>query len=262
MRNAIDPVQESGWPEIDMLDGHTSVEIQPPQGWFAWTKIATDYIVALWLLIPALPVIAICWVAVKVTSKGPGIYSQTRLGKNGRPYAIYKLRSMTVNAEASGAQWAKKVDMRVTTLGKFLRATHLDELPQLFNVLKGDMSLVGPRPERPEMIHQMGLNQHVPGYAQRLLVKPGVTGLAQLQVPADSDLNSVRHKVVYDLYYIENVGVLFDLRIIVGTLFKSAGLSPVWLRRLFFFPSREAVAQVFYDNLTSAQPSGTHLIPA
>src|SRR5205823_3638949 len=111
----------------------------------------------------------------------------------------------------SGIQWSPCGDRRVTRIGRLLRVTHLDELPQLFNVLMGHMSLVGPRPERPEVIDAKGLTQVVPGYRLRQLVKPGVTGLAQLQLPPDSDITSVRHKVVYDLYYARHQSLFLDL---------------------------------------------------
>ena len=129
---------------------------------------------------------------------------------------------------------------------------HIDELPQLFNVLKGEMSLIGPRPERPEVIASKGLRDHVPGYDLRTAIMPGVTGLAQVQQPADSDGVSVRHKVYYDLYYLVNRSLWLDMRLIAATALK-AFLGPVWLRRLLFLPTREAVvAQV----LAMAHPTG------
>ena len=114
------------------------------------------------------------------------------------------------------------------------------------------MSLVGPRPERPEVIAAKGLEQLVPGYRHRLLMKPGVTGLAQVQLPADSDITGVRYKVVYDLYYVQNQGLLLDLRLIAATLLKAAGLRPKWIRRVFFLPNRGRVADVFRSNLGDA----------
>lgn len=252
-----EPTAPPGWPEIDALDPRTAVDVHPPSGWYVTGKVVTDFALAAALLVPALPLILACWAAVKLTSPGPGFYTQTRLGRGGRRYKILKVRTMALDAERTGAQWARPDDTRVTRVGRFLRATHLDELPQLFNVLLGQMSLVGPRPERPEMIAAKGLADHVPGYARRLMVKPGVTGLAQLQLPADSDLAGVRRKVVYDLYYVENASLWLDLRLMVATVFKALGVRAVWLRRLFFLPCRDSVATVFLENLTPPKPSTT-----
>jgi lipopolysaccharide/colanic/teichoic acid biosynthesis glycosyltransferase len=252
-RDGVPSADCDSWPAIEAIDATSPVNVRPPQGWYASGKVFADYFLAMLLLIPVIPLIIFGWLLVKATSRGPGLYTQTRLGRNGRPYQIFKLRSMTVHAEAGGVQWAKQVDCRVTPVGRLLRVTHLDELPQLFNVLMGDMSLVGPRPERPEMIRKKGLNEFVPGYSQRLLVKPGVTGLAQLQVPADSDIRSVKHKVAYDLYYIQHAGLWFDIRLLTATLLKAAGVSAVWLRRLFFLPSREDVEVTFCGNVIPHQ---------
>jgi lipopolysaccharide/colanic/teichoic acid biosynthesis glycosyltransferase len=213
-------------------------------------KLVIEYTTTLFLLLPALPVIGVCWLVVKLTSPGPGFYSQTRLGLGGRAYRIFKLRSMHHNCElASGATWATAKDDRVFRFGKILRATHLDELPQLFNVLLGHMSLVGPRPERPEVIRAKGLDRLVPGYHHRLLVRPGVTGLAQVQLPPDQDVASVRHKVVYDLYYVQHQSIWLDARLALATACKAAGLRPDRIRRLFFLPSRDVVAKVFQDGI-------------
>jgi lipopolysaccharide/colanic/teichoic acid biosynthesis glycosyltransferase len=187
----------------------------------------------------ALPLIALCAILVKLTSPGPAFYSQVRLGKNGRPFHIYKLRTMRSDAEKGGAQWCKPGDSRVTPLGKFLRASHLDELPQLWNVLRGDMSLVGPRPERPEFVPS--LERAIPLYRDRLLVKPGVTGLAQVQLPADTDLDSVRRKLAYDLYYIRTFTLWMDVRLILSTGLHMFGVPYNWLMYLFGIPSRETV---------------------
>lgn len=234
------------WPEIDWLAADVAVDIAPRGGWYSAAKPAVDFLLAVPLAVLLGPVIAAAWVAVRLGSAGPGFYVQTRSGLGGRPYPIFKLRSMAFGCEAkTGIQWSQKGDARVTKLGKVLRATHLDELPQLANVLRGEMSLVGPRPERPEVIVAKGLADAVPGYDQRLGVKPGVTGLAQIQLPPDSDLNSVRHKVAYDLYYIANQSLWLDVRIVAATVFKTTGLSPAWLRRLFFLPTREQVAAGF-----------------
>ncbi len=179
-------------------------------------KAAVEWFWAVLMCVPALPFILIGAAMVKVTSPGPVFYSQKRLGRNGKIFKIYKLRTMTHNCEAkSGPVWSSASDARVTRVGRILRDTHLDELPQLWNVLKGEMGLIGPRPERPELAAKIG--QAMPSFHQRLLVKPGVTGLAQVQLPADSDLQSVRLKLAYDLYYVREVSLTLDLRIVVGT---------------------------------------------
>jgi lipopolysaccharide/colanic/teichoic acid biosynthesis glycosyltransferase len=153
------------------------------------------------------------WILVRLTSRGPGFYWQERVGRGGRTFRIYKLRSMYEDCErSSGAVWSPKHDSRVTPVGRFLRATHLDELPQLFNVLRGEMSLVGPRPERPVFTEK--LEQELPDYADRHLVRPGITGLAQVQLPPDSDTEGVRRKLVCDLYYVQRFDPLLDVKLV------------------------------------------------
>jgi lipopolysaccharide/colanic/teichoic acid biosynthesis glycosyltransferase len=171
----------------------------PPAGWYQPCKRAADLTAALALLLLTAPLVLLAMLLIKLTSRGPVLYTQTRLGRHGRPFAIYKLRTMAHRAESlTGPCWSRPGDPRVTRLGRFLRRTHLDELPQRWNVLRGDMSLVGPRPERPEFVPQ--LEQAVAHYRERLRVRPGVTGLAQVQLPPDTDLDSVRLKLAYDLY--------------------------------------------------------------
>ncbi|MBX9626030.1 MAG: sugar transferase [Gemmataceae bacterium] len=247
-------VDREPWPEIDRLAPEAEVALAVDPSWYAAGKVLLDYTVAALMLPIALPLMGLAALAVKLSSTGPVFYTQTRLGLNGRPYRIYKIRSMHHNVEArSGIQWAKENDPRVFTVGKVLRKTHLDELPQLFNVLMGHMSLVGPRPERPEVIDSKGLERVVPGYRHRTRVKPGVTGLAQLQLPPDSDLTSVRYKVVYDLYYVGNQGLAMDLRLILATAAKAAGLKPWLIRRLFLLPSRRTVAATFRRNVAAPE---------
>ncbi len=253
-----EPSGHAPWPDIDWLAPDTPVALPPATGWYAPMKPSIDYLLALAIAVPALPVVGVCYALVRLTSPGPGFYHQTRSGLRGRPYRILKLRTMGHDCEATtGIQWSQKGDLRVTPLGKFLRGSHLDELPQLFNVLRGEMSLVGPRPERPEVIAAKGLAKQVPGYARRLDVKPGVTGFAQLQLAADSDLTSVRHKVAYDLYYVANQSLLLDLRLILATAAKTAGVPMPWLRRLFLLARRERVGR-FFRTLTpqAAPPTG------
>jgi len=182
-----------------------------------------DFGLAVPLFILTIPIILAAIVVVRLTSRGPGIYTQKRLGHNRRPFTIYKIRTMANNCEAkTGARWATVSDSRVTRVGRFLRKTHIDELPQLWNVLRGEMSLVGPRPERPEIVAT--IEPLVPGYANRLTVRPGVTGLAQLRLPADTNVESVRRKVRYDAYYAANLNLWLDVRLIAATAFKMAGL--------------------------------------
>ncbi|MGH7171109.1 MAG: sugar transferase [Gemmataceae bacterium] len=226
--------------------------------WYLRGKVVVEYLVAAFLLVLTVPLILLSALLIKLTSRGPAFYTQTRLGRRGLPYTIYKLRTMTHNCERkSGVRWATADDPRITRLGHFLRKSHLDELPQLWNVLKGDMSLVGPRPERPEFVP--GLEQAFPHYRQRLRVRPGVTGLAQIQLPADTDLESVRRKLAYDLFYVRRASFWLDIRILAGTAFKMIGTPFPFLRKLFLMPSVEAIEDA-YRNLPArgtvqAQPA-------
>ncbi|MBL8793105.1 MAG: sugar transferase [Planctomycetia bacterium] len=191
--------------------------------WYLSLKSAVDSVLALVLLAFASPIILLAAVLVKLTSRGPAFYTQTRVGQYGQHFTIVKLRTMVENCESlTGPRWAIPGDPRVTLLGQVLRVTHLDELPQLLNVLRGDMSIIGPRPERPEFLPN--LERQLPGYRDRLLVKPGVTGLAQVQLPADTDIESVRRKLSLDLWYVENVSPWLDLRILLCTGFYILGV--------------------------------------
>jgi lipopolysaccharide/colanic/teichoic acid biosynthesis glycosyltransferase len=207
-------------------------------------KFAMDVSISAVLLILSAPVILLAALAVKLNSRGPVFYCQTRLGRGGRPYTIYKIRTMVHNCEnKSGACWSTAGDPRITFVGRFLRRTHIDELPQLWNVLRGEMSLVGPRPERPEFVPQLA--QAIAGYRERLLVRPGVTGLAQVQLPPDTDLNSVRRKLAFDLYYIQNASLLLDLRLILATAFHAAGVPFAVTGKLFFVPTGEQIERAY-----------------
>lgn len=224
-----------------------ATEVHAPT-WYSALKVALEFVFALVLLIFTAPLIFFAMLLIKLTSPGPVIYSQTRMGRGGKPFTIYKLRTMTHDCESlTGAQWSKPGDCRVTKLGRWLRKTHLDELPQLWNVLKGDMSLIGPRPERPEFLPQ--LEQAIALYRQRLQVRPGITGFAQIQLPPDTDFESVRIKLAYDLHYVNNVSLLFDLTIYLGTIFKLIGLSYETLRPLCWFPKRDVI-DAEYQKLT------------
>jgi lipopolysaccharide/colanic/teichoic acid biosynthesis glycosyltransferase len=195
-------------------------------------KAVFDRVVAALLLLPGLPIIAVLVLLVRLTSRGPGMYRQARLGQGGRKFVVYKIRTMRHKAEADcGAVWTQPGDPRITPLGRILRKFHLDELPQLFNVLRGEMALIGPRPERPEFVHVLA--ESVPGYLDRLAVPPGITGLAQLNLPPDSDLQSVRRKLVLDCEYIRQAGLWLDVRLFLCTALRLVKVPELWLMPLF-----------------------------
>ncbi len=177
-----------------------------------------ELVVVLAGLLVAAPLTLLFGIVIRLTSRGPAFYAQERVGKSGSVFRIYKLRTMRIDAEAAGPAWAQEADPRVTPVGRFLRKTHLDELPQLFNVLRGDMSLVGPRPERPCFVEK--LRADVPLYTARLAVKPGITGLAQVKHGYDRTIEDVQAKLGYDLEYIKRASLLFDLHILVLTAAK------------------------------------------
>lgn len=179
-------------------------------------KRVFDVVASLLLLFLTLPLIIVFALLVKIDSKGPAFFRQTRVGLYGQAFNLIKLRSMKVDAEADGAQFAQKNDPRVTRLGRFIRKTRIDELPQTWSVLKGEMSFVGPRPERPEFIAQ--LEQQLPYYAERHMVKPGITGWAQINFPYGASIEDSRHKLEYDLYYAKNYTPFLDLLIILQTI--------------------------------------------
>jgi lipopolysaccharide/colanic/teichoic acid biosynthesis glycosyltransferase len=215
----------------------------PCASWYAACKAPAEVVAALLLLALTGPLILLLLALVRLTSRGPALYTQLRLGLGGRPYKIYKIRTMRHDCERlTGPQWSTVGDPRVTPLGRFLRRSHLDELPQLWNVVRGEMSLVGPRPERPEFVHQ--LERAIPGYRERLRVRPGITGLAQVQLPPDQDLVSVSHKVLYDAYYVRRMDLWLDLRIVLGTALKVLGVPFAVTRQILFLPSSDAVAQL------------------
>ena len=183
----------------------------------AAAKRLLDIIAASVGLLLTAPLMLVIAVAVKLTSPGPVFYLQPRVGQNGRIFTIRKFRSMRVDAEAaSGAVWAVANDPRLTSIGGFLRSTRLDELPQLWNVLMDEMSLVGPRPERPEFVNH--LEQEIRFYGQRHVVKPGLTGWAQISYPYGSSVHDALQKLQYDLYYLKHMSVALDVFIILATL--------------------------------------------
>lgn len=180
-------------------------------------KRAFDISASLLLLILTLPVILIAALAIKLESKGPAFYRQRRVGLYSQTFDILKLRSMRQDAEVGGrAVWAAEDDPRVTRVGRFIRKVRIDELPQTWTVLKGEMSFVGPRPERPQFVSD--LEQHLPFYAERHMVKPGITGWAQINYPYGASIEDARHKLEYDLYYAKNYSPFLDLLILLQTL--------------------------------------------
>jgi len=192
-------------------------------------KAGFDRVSALVLLIAGLPVLAGCVLLVRLTSRGPAIYSQQRVGKEGRVFTLLKIRSMYHDCESlTGPRWCMPDDPRITPVGKLLRKLHLDELPQLWNVLKGEMSLIGPRPERPEICKK--LRKLVPGYDRRHIVRPGITGFAQIHLPPDTCIRSVKNKVAYDLYYIRRGSLLMEIGILACTVLKMLGLKALYHR--------------------------------
>ncbi len=168
------------------------------------------------LLVLTAPLIVLFALLVKLDSKGPAFFRQTRVGLFGQPFDVVKLRSMRTDAEAAGAQWATKDDPRVTRIGRFIRKVRIDELPQVWSVLRGEMSFVGPRPERPEFVAE--LEEHLPYYAERHMVKPGITGWAQINYPYGASIADSRNKLEYDLYYAKNYTPFLDLLILLQTL--------------------------------------------
>lgn len=206
-------------------------------------KATGDRILAGALLLYSAPLLLVVLLLVKLTSRGPALYSQTRLGLGGRPFTIYKVRTMRFNCERlTGACWSPRRDPRVTPLGRVLRATHLDELPQLWNVLRGEMSLIGPRPERPEFVRKLQLA--IPEYPLRMEVRPGITGLAQVQLPPDTSLDDVRRKVACDLLYIERLGPRVDFRILLATAATLTGIRFSIINTLLRLPVPEAAEPV------------------
>ena len=185
---------------------------------YVGAKLVAEWLLALWLVAMTAPFLLLLAALVKLTSRGPAFYVQSRLGFRGRTFQIIKLRTMYHDCEVTtGPVWSLPGDRRVTRLGRVLRDTHLDELPQLLNVILGHMSLVGPRPERPEISTK--IEKVLPQFRSRLLVRPGVTGLAQMRLPADSDLEGVRLKLAHDLYYVRHISFLLDIRVAFSTAF-------------------------------------------
>jgi lipopolysaccharide/colanic/teichoic acid biosynthesis glycosyltransferase len=209
-------------------------------------RTATDFLLALALLTVTAPLAGIAMLLIKLTSRGPVLYSQLRVGQCGAPFTLYKIRTMIHECESlTGPRWSTAGDARVTYVGRWLRRLHVDELPQLWNVLRGDMSLIGPRPERPEFVP--GLEKDIPHYRERLQVRPGLTGLAQVQLPPDTDLESVRLKLAYDLYSLRHASWWLHLRICLATTLHLGGASFALITRVFGFPPREVIERAYHE---------------
>jgi exopolysaccharide biosynthesis polyprenyl glycosylphosphotransferase len=184
-------------------------------GSYEAVKRFMDIAAALFGLLLTLPLWPLIAIAIRLDSRGPALYRQMRVGQHGRPFQIYKFRTMRLDAEANGAQWAGVNDVRVTRLGRFLRKSRLDELPQLWNIFRGDMSLVGPRPERPEFVHN--LEQLLPHYRLRHLIKPGLTGWAQIHYGYGASVADTHRKLCYDLYYLKHRSLDLDAGVLIRT---------------------------------------------
>jgi lipopolysaccharide/colanic/teichoic acid biosynthesis glycosyltransferase len=229
-----------------------------PRTWYRSGKRVLDVVLALGLLVVTLPVLVLAALMVKLTSRGPVLYSQTRVGRGGRPFTIYKLRSMYHDCEkVSGIRWSRTGDPRILPVGRFLRRTHIDELPQLWNILTGDMTLVGPRPERPEFVPQ--LEQAIGHYRDRLQVLPGVTGLAQIHLGPDTDLASVERKLMFDLYYIKHLSFWYDLRILLATTVHV--VQPFIAHRWFFRLTPQTCAEAIGKGAAARNDKQDRSIP-
>lgn len=179
-------------------------------------KRGFDIAASIFGLIFSVPVLLLAIIAVKLTSRGPVFYTQIRAGRFGRQFKMIKIRTMRVDAETNGAVWSTENDPRVTPVGKFLRKYRIDEIPQLINVLKGEMSFVGPRPERPEFINELA--KVIPFYQERLMIQPGITGWAQVNYPYGSSIEDARRKLEYDLYYLKHMSIFLDMFILLDTI--------------------------------------------
>ena len=210
--------------EEDLLAGCFSIA----KGSFqARLKRVGDVVVAMSLLIITSPLILVSAILIKLSDRGPVFYSQVRSGLNGNPFRIWKLRTMCIDAEHRGAQWSSRSDPRITAVGSMLRITRLDELPQLLCVLDGSMSLIGPRPERPEFDKQLSLQ--IPFYKLRHMIRPGLSGWAQVNYPYGASIEDSANKLSYDLFYLKNFSFLLDFLILFKTMrlvFNAQGALP------------------------------------
>jgi lipopolysaccharide/colanic/teichoic acid biosynthesis glycosyltransferase len=219
------------------------------------------------LLVLAAPLILVLVAIVRFTSSGRGLYSQSRTGKDGEEFMMYKIRTMYENAESvTGPKWCSKGDSRITPVGKLFRLLHLDELPQLINVVRGEMDLIGPRPERPVFV--AWLSREIPNYKERLRVRPGVTGLAQINLPPDETIECVRKKLVLDCEYIQRASLSMDLRILACTFLRMIGIrqgrAARWLQVRYAVDSLEnsPILEPFSAPRSPSRADGEHRRPA
>ncbi len=237
-------IRLKGTPVVGMADFYEQYLLKVPverlrDSWFVFSggfslvhhdiaykiKRVVDVLLSAIGLVLFLPVMLLVALAIRLSSRGGALYTQERSGQGGRVFRLRKFRTMVENAEADGAQWSRPGDPRITRIGRFLRASRLDELPQLWNVLLGDMSFIGPRPERPDFVND--LEQQIPYYDLRHLVKPGITGWAQVMYPYGRSVEDALRKLEYDLYYIKNYSLTLDVYILlrtVRTVFSRSGI--------------------------------------
>ncbi|HMQ68741.1 MAG TPA: sugar transferase [Ignavibacteria bacterium] len=208
----------SGMAKTNQIYGVPLIEVMPdimsPAG--KLTKRIIDITFSVFTLILLAPVLLLVSILIKLDSKGPVFYRQVRVGRKGKEFTMIKFRSMTPEAEEYGPEWSGENDPRITRMGRILRKTYVDEIPQMINVLKNEMSLIGPRPERPYFVEQ--LKKEMPYYYKRLSVKPGITGWAQIKHKYDTSLEDVKTKIQYDFYYIENMSLKLDFKIMINTI--------------------------------------------
>ncbi len=208
----------SGMARTNQIYGVPLIEVMPeimPAGSKLFKRLF-DISISLFLLLIYSPLLVLAIILIKLTSKGTVFYKQERVGRNEKTFTMYKFRSMVENAEEYGPEWSGEDDPRITAIGRILRKMYIDEIPQVINVLKNEMSIVGPRPERPFFVDK--LKSEIPYYYKRLSVKPGITGWAQIKHKYDSSLEDVKAKLQYDFYYIENMSLKLDFKIIINTI--------------------------------------------
>ena len=205
-------------PLSEIEEGHFIENLETDAPTPSKIRNAIERLLAMALCVILLPLMIAIGLLIRLTSRGPALIRQTRTGELGRPFMLYKFRSMKADAERNGPQWSKDNDKRITTLGAFLRATHLDELPQLWNIAKGELAFIGPRPERPELIAV--INKKVPHFELRNLIRPGLTGWTQIKFGYGASVEDAREKLRYDLYYLKHKSFFFDLSIALRTLLK------------------------------------------